>query len=194
MSGPNSSSVGAPRCASRGPEVGAGRRPYGRARRRRYRPQTAVRGGRAPPRLTAVPDHRRELPRAAAGRRSPTRRCAAPAELGCSHADVRIERIRSPTGSATGAAAGARTEVLGLSVRVLHEGVWGFAAGIASPPSRPPGWPSGPSPPPAVSRPLTPVRIELADEPVHTDAGGSRRTSRIRSTYRRPSGRPDAAS
>ena len=54
------------------------------------------------------------------------------ADLGCSHADVRVERIREAFRSYRDAdlSTSQDSEVLGLSVRVLHEGVWGFAAGI----------------------------------------------------------------
>ena len=94
------------------------------------------------------------------------------AELGCTHADVRVERMREAFRSYRDhglESTSQDTQVLGLSVRVVHDGVWGFAAGIALTAEAAAGWPSGPWPRRGVP-PLTPVRIELADEPVHADA------------------------
>ena len=53
--------------------------------------------------------------------------------LGCSHAEVRVERLREAFRSFRDHAleTTADRQVLGLSVRVVHDGVWGFAAGIA---------------------------------------------------------------
>jgi TldD protein len=53
-------------------------------------------------------------------------------DLGCAHADIRVERIRTQTISLRDARleALADGEDLGLSVRVVHEGTWGFAAGV----------------------------------------------------------------
>jgi TldD protein len=53
-------------------------------------------------------------------------------DLGCEHADVRVERIRTQTISLRDARpeAFADMEDLGLAVRVVHEGTWGFAAGV----------------------------------------------------------------
>jgi TldD protein len=53
-------------------------------------------------------------------------------DLGCEHADIRVERIRTQTISLRDARleALADGEDLGLSVRVVHEGTWGFAAGV----------------------------------------------------------------
>ncbi|HEU5485701.1 MAG TPA: TldD/PmbA family protein [Microlunatus sp.] len=91
-------------------------------------------------------------------------------ELGCSHADVRVERQRTSyrswrdrelEGSSDG-------QSLGISVRVLHEGVWGFAAGITLTADAAAALAERAVATAAVSRPLTPVRVELADEPVHT--------------------------
>ena len=53
-------------------------------------------------------------------------------DLGCEHADLRVERIRTQTISLRDARPEAFTdgEDLGLAVRVVHEGTWGFAAGV----------------------------------------------------------------
>ena len=53
-------------------------------------------------------------------------------DLGCEHADIRVERIRTQTISLRDARPEAVTdgEDLGLAVRVVHEGTWGFAAGV----------------------------------------------------------------
>jgi TldD protein len=53
-------------------------------------------------------------------------------DLGCEHADIRVERIRTQTISLRDARlqALADGEDLGLAVRVIHDGSWGFAAGV----------------------------------------------------------------
>ena len=53
-------------------------------------------------------------------------------ELGCSYAEVRVERLRQAYRSFRDHAleTTADGQVLGLSVRVVHNGVWGFAADI----------------------------------------------------------------
>ncbi|GAA4156263.1 TldD/PmbA family protein [Actinomadura keratinilytica] len=53
-------------------------------------------------------------------------------ELGCAHADFRLERIRSQTLRLHDAALETALDAddLGLSVRVVKNGTWGFAAGI----------------------------------------------------------------
>jgi TldD protein len=53
-------------------------------------------------------------------------------DLGCEHADIRVERIRAQTISLRDARPEAFSdeEDLGLAVRVVHEGTWGFAAGV----------------------------------------------------------------
>src|SRR4051812_49922048 len=53
-------------------------------------------------------------------------------DLGCEHADLRVERIRTQSISLRDARLEslADGEDLGLAVRVVHEGTWGFAAGV----------------------------------------------------------------
>src|SRR3954453_14220596 len=53
-------------------------------------------------------------------------------DLGCEHADLRVERIRTQTIRLRDARLEALGdgEDLGLAVRVVHQGTWGFAAGV----------------------------------------------------------------
>src|SRR3712207_7112741 len=53
-------------------------------------------------------------------------------DLGCEHADLRVERIRTQSISLRDARLEslADGEDLGLAVRVVYEGTWGFAAGV----------------------------------------------------------------
>jgi TldD protein len=53
-------------------------------------------------------------------------------DLGCEHADLRVERIHTQSVSLRDARLESFTdgEDLGLAVRVVHEGTWGFAAGV----------------------------------------------------------------
>jgi TldD protein len=53
-------------------------------------------------------------------------------DLGCEHADLRVERIHTQTVSLRDARPESFTdgEDLGLAVRVVYEGPWGFAAGV----------------------------------------------------------------
>ncbi|OMQ16758.1 peptidase C69 [Modestobacter sp. VKM Ac-2676] len=53
-------------------------------------------------------------------------------DLGCEHADLRVERIRTQSVRLRDARLESLSdgEDLGLAVRVVHEGTWGFAAGV----------------------------------------------------------------
>ncbi|MCM3882430.1 TldD/PmbA family protein [Frankia sp. R82] len=53
-------------------------------------------------------------------------------DLGVTHADIRIERLRESALSFRDASLESRHEgaTVGLAVRVVHEGAWGFAAGV----------------------------------------------------------------
>jgi TldD protein len=53
-------------------------------------------------------------------------------DLGCEHADLRVERIRTQVISLRDARPESFSDMedLGLSVRVVYEGTWGFAAGV----------------------------------------------------------------
>src|SRR5690349_16440399 len=52
--------------------------------------------------------------------------------LGAEHADFRLERIRTATTTLRDGQleSSADDQVYGLSVRVVHDGAWGFASGI----------------------------------------------------------------
>ena len=93
-------------------------------------------------------------------------------ELGCSHAEVRVERLREALRTFRDHAleTTADRQVLGLSVRVVHDGVWGFAADIALTPSAAARLVERAVATARVSRPLTPASVVLADEDVYPDA------------------------
>ena len=94
------------------------------------------------------------------------------AELGCRHAEFRVERLREAYRSFRDHGLESTTDgqVLGLSVRVVHNGVWGFAADIALTQDSAARLAERAVATAKVSRPLTPVSVELADEPVYPDA------------------------
>ena len=93
-------------------------------------------------------------------------------ELGAQHADLRVERIVSQSidlrdGTVTGVA---DTITVGLAVRVVVDGAWGFASHVELTPARAAATAERAV---AVARTLAPVaieRVERADEPVHADA------------------------
>jgi TldD protein len=93
-------------------------------------------------------------------------------ELGAQHADVRIERIRSQgidlrDGSVTGVS---DTTTVGLAVRVIVDGVWGFASHVELTAERAAATAERAV---AVARTLAPVAVERvvrADEPVYPRA------------------------
>jgi TldD protein len=93
-------------------------------------------------------------------------------ELGVQHADLRVERIVSQSidlrdGTVTGVA---DTTTVGMAVRVIVDGVWGFASHVELSPARAAATAERAV---AVARTLAPVaieRVERADEPVHAGA------------------------
>ncbi|WP_214367939.1 TldD/PmbA family protein [Pseudonocardia sp. H11422] len=93
-------------------------------------------------------------------------------ELGAEHADLRVERILSQSinlrdGHATGVS---DATTVGLAVRVVVDGVWGFASHVELTPSRAAATAEQAV---AVARTLAPVareRVERAAEPVYADA------------------------
>ena len=93
-------------------------------------------------------------------------------ELGAQHADVRVERIVGQSielrdGVVSGVA---DTVTVGLAVRVLVDGVWGFASHVELTPDRAATTAERAV---KVARTLAPValeRVERADEPVYSDA------------------------
>jgi len=92
-------------------------------------------------------------------------------ELGVEHADFRLERIRSQDLSLRDARLeGSRDgEDVGFSVRVLHEGTWGFASAVDLTPEHAVRAAEQAVALAAIAKPLTPTAVELADEPVYDD-------------------------
>ncbi|MDT7710741.1 MAG: TldD protein [Pseudonocardiales bacterium] len=93
-------------------------------------------------------------------------------ELGAQHADVRVEQILTQSislrdGSVTGVS---DDTAVGLAVRVIVDGVWGFASHVELSPERAAATAERAV---RVARTLAPVaveRVERADEPVHANA------------------------
>ncbi|MBX6765847.1 MAG: TldD/PmbA family protein [Actinomadura rubrobrunea] len=90
-------------------------------------------------------------------------------ELGCEHADFRLERIRSQTLRLYDAALETALDAdhLGLSVRVVKNGTWGFAAGIDLSPDGAARVAAQAVEVAAVAAAVNREPIELAPEPVH---------------------------
>ncbi|SOD94993.1 TldD/PmbA family protein [Blastococcus haudaquaticus] len=93
-------------------------------------------------------------------------------DLGCEHADIRVERIRTQTISLRDARPEASVdgEDLGLSVRVVHEGTWGFAAGVVLTAAEAVRLAEEAVTVAKVSAAINTDRVELAPEPVYPDA------------------------
>ncbi len=93
-------------------------------------------------------------------------------DLGCEHADIRVERIRTQTISLRDARPEAVTdgEDLGLAVRVVHEGTWGFAAGVVLTAAEAVRLAEEAVTVAMVSAAINSDRVELAPEPVYPDA------------------------
>ncbi len=93
-------------------------------------------------------------------------------ELGCSYADLRVERIRGASREYRDLAleSSSTRQTLGLAVRVLFEGVWGFASDIALTPEVAARLAERAVATARVAKPLTSRVVELAEEPVHGDA------------------------
>ena len=93
-------------------------------------------------------------------------------ELGAEHADFRLERIRVSTLSLRDAKldSSADTEDVGLAVRVIHDGAWGFASGIERTPGAARRLAEQAVATAKVSRVLSEDPVTLAPEPVHADA------------------------
>src|SRR3954454_5253608 len=92
-------------------------------------------------------------------------------DLGCEHADIRVERIRTQTISLRDARLESLTdgEDLGLSVRVVHEGTWGFAAGVVLTAAEAVRLAEEAVAVAQVSASVNTDRVELAPEPVYRD-------------------------
>src|SRR3954470_2075274 len=93
-------------------------------------------------------------------------------DLGCEHADIRVERIRTQTINLRDARLESLTdgEDLGLSVRVVHEGTWGFAAGVVLTAAEAVRLAEEAIAVARVSAAINTDRVELAPEPVYPDA------------------------
>jgi TldD protein len=92
-------------------------------------------------------------------------------ELGATHADLRVERIRSQNLRMRDASLEGRLddEDTGFAVRVVHEGTWGFAAGVDLTPEAAVRVAEQAVAIARASRPVNREPVELADEPVYGD-------------------------
>src|SRR6195952_5799737 len=90
-------------------------------------------------------------------------------DLGCAHADLRVERIRTQVISLRDARPESSTdsEDLGLAVRVVHEGTWGFAAGVVLTAAEAVRLAEEAVTVAQVSAAINTDRVELAPEPVY---------------------------
>jgi TldD protein len=107
----------------------------------------------------------------------PTRELAAAAlqratELGAEHADFRLERIRTSTLSLRDGQldSSSDTEDVGLAVRVVHQGAWGFASGIVRTVDAAVELAERALATAKLSRVLSSDPVVLAPEPVYADA------------------------
>src|SRR4051795_13768040 len=91
-------------------------------------------------------------------------------DLGCEHADLRVERIRTQSVRLRDARLEslADGEDLGLAVRVVHEGTWGFGAGVVLTAAEAVRLAEEAVAVAQVSAAMNTDRVELAPEPVHT--------------------------
>jgi TldD protein len=92
-------------------------------------------------------------------------------ELGAAHADFRLERIRSGEIRLRDGHLDSSVddEDLGLAVRVVHNGAWGFASGIERTPEGAARLAEQAVATAKVSRVLSSEPVELAPEPVYAD-------------------------
>jgi len=93
-------------------------------------------------------------------------------QLGASHADVRIERLKSQVvrirdGRLESSNDGEET---GLAVRVVVDGTWGFASSADLTPDDAAGTAAQAVEVAQISQPVNAERVELAEEPAHPDA------------------------
>jgi TldD protein len=94
------------------------------------------------------------------------------AELGAEHADFRLERIRVATFNLRDAQldSSADTEDVGLCVRVVHDGTWGFASGFVRTVDAAVGLAEQAVQTARLSRVLSSDPVVLAPEPVYPNA------------------------
>src|SRR5262249_50259009 len=92
-------------------------------------------------------------------------------ELGAEHADFRFERIRVQDLRLRDAKleSSRDAEEIGFAVRVVHEGTWGFAAGVDLTPDEAARVAERAVAVAEVSAAVNAERVELADEPVYRD-------------------------
>ncbi len=93
-------------------------------------------------------------------------------DLGATHADIRIERTRDASLSFRDGGLESRgdDESVGFAVRVVHDGTWGFAAGVDLTVDEAVRVTREAIEIARVARPLNSEPVELAGEPVHADA------------------------
>jgi TldD protein len=93
-------------------------------------------------------------------------------ELGAGHADLRVQRVRESVLRLRDGhlSTSADTTDSGLAVRVLVDGVWGFAATTRLDADQAAATAELAAQMARISRPLATQRVELADEPVHAGA------------------------
>ncbi len=92
-------------------------------------------------------------------------------ELGAEHADFRLQRTRVASLSLRDARldSSSDTEDIGLSVRVVHDGAWGFASGIVRTAAAAAALAEQAVDTARISRVLSSDPVELAPEPVYDD-------------------------
>ncbi|MGW5683304.1 TldD/PmbA family protein [Nonomuraea sp. NPDC003754] len=92
-------------------------------------------------------------------------------DLGASHADFRLERVRAETLALYDARLEGAMDAddLGYAVRVVKDGTWGFAAGLVLTPEAAAEVAAQAVAVAEVSAPINREPIELAPEPVHAD-------------------------
>lgn len=93
-------------------------------------------------------------------------------DLGATHADIRLERLKDSSLSFRDATLESRSDgaTVGFAVRVVHDGTWGFAAGVDLTVDEAVRVATEAVAMAKVARPLNSEPVELADEPVHADA------------------------
>nr|WP_221308563.1 TldD/PmbA family protein [Nocardiopsis mwathae] len=92
-------------------------------------------------------------------------------DLGADHADFRLERVRNRAISLSDGhvETASDSDTLGFAVRVIHGGVWGFAAGTDLTAEAAAAVAARAVEVARVAAAVTTERIELAPEPAHTD-------------------------
>ncbi len=93
-------------------------------------------------------------------------------ELGAEHADFRLERVRTAAISLRDGKLESTADDLdiGLAVRVVHDGAWGFASGIERTPEAAAALAEQAVATAKLSRVLSEDPVQLAAEPVYADA------------------------